>query len=84
MQDTDARARQEQVRLYLASAVECLNIATRTHDIAIRIRLIGMAQSWIELAAQSDRNRRWLPSCPNDEGGRSNHEPCTDPDLTDC
>ena len=55
-----------QARLYLASAIECLNIASRTHDITMRIRLIAMAQSWIALAAQSERAARGLPSRQDD------------------
>ena len=57
MQDKESNP--QQTRLYLASAIECLKIASRTHDIAMRIRLIAMAQSWIALAAQSEGPTPW-------------------------
>jgi hypothetical protein len=41
---------------YRAKAAECLEAASRASDERKRANLIAMAQAWIALAGQADRN----------------------------
>ena len=43
---------------YLCHAAECMNIAISTEDPAIKIKMIGMAQTWLRLAEQARKNAK--------------------------
>jgi|tagenome__1003787_1003787.scaffolds.fasta_scaffold5733116_1 hypothetical protein len=54
----------DEARRYRDRALECMEIAVRTLDDRKRMALVAMAQSWIKLAEQSERNASTPPSAP--------------------
>jgi len=43
---------------YRQHALECLRLANDTHESGTKAALIDMAQAWIKLAEQAQRNRQ--------------------------
>ena len=42
---------------YRANAKQCLRLAERARDEAVRAYLLDMANSWLKLAQQAEKNR---------------------------